>query len=71
MKAVKGHFEKIQVKVFGAAFEKKNYAITYVYWRINDGSKLVFDADTEVHLVRNDYGFALICKESTIFYGHL
>ncbi len=44
----------------------------YVYWRINDGSKLVFDADQhpKVHLARNEYSFALICKESTTFHGH-
>ncbi len=45
----------------------------YVYWRINDDSKLFFDADQhpEVHLAGNDLSFALICKESTIFHGHL
>ncbi len=39
----------------------------YVYRRINDGSRTIFDADQhpEVHLTRNDYSFALICKEST------
>ncbi len=41
----------------------------YVYRRINDGSKSVFDADPHpvVHLAGNDYSFALICKESTDF----
>ncbi len=45
----------------------------HVYRRINDGSKLIFDADQhpEVHLARNDYSFAPICKESTIFHGCL
>ncbi len=45
----------------------------WVYWRTNDGSKLFFDADKhpEVHLAGNDHNFALICKGSTIFHGHL
>ncbi len=45
----------------------------YIYWRINDGSKMVSDADqyAKVHLAENDYSFALICMESTIFDGHL
>ncbi len=38
-----------------------------VYWRINDDSESIFDADQhpEVHLAGNDYILALICKEST------
>ncbi len=45
----------------------------YVYWRINDGSKLFFDVDhhPKVHLAGNDHSFAVICKRSTIFHGHL
>ncbi len=35
--AKKAHFVKIEIKVFGAIFEKKNYAIMYVYRGINDG----------------------------------
>ncbi len=68
MKAEKSsHFEEIEVKVFEATFEKKNYALIYVYQWINDGSKSVFDADQHavVHLAGNDYSFALICKEGT------
>ncbi len=57
---------KNEVKVFGATFEK-NYTLMYIYRRINDCSKSIFDADqhSEVYLTVNDYGFALICKEST------
>ncbi len=74
LKAETVHFEKTEVKVFGAAFEKKcTPSCTYSYRRINDGSKLVFDADQhpEVHLAGNDYSFTLICKENTIFHIHL
>ncbi len=41
----------------------------YIYLRINDGSKMVFDADhhPEVYLAGNDYSFSLICKKSTNF----
>ncbi len=44
-----------------------------VYRRINIDYKLVFDADQhpEVHLTGSDCSFAVICKESTIFHGHL
>ncbi len=45
LKVEKAHFEKIEIKVFGATFEKRNYAIMYIYRRINDGSELVFNAD--------------------------
>ncbi len=73
LKAEKAHFEKIEVKVFGAIFEKKIYTCIYAHWRINDGFKLVFDVDQhpEVHQGGNDYSFALICKESTTFPGYL
>ncbi len=39
----------------------------YVYRWINDGFRLIFDADQhpEVHLAGNDYSFALNCVEGT------
>ncbi len=66
LKAKKAHFEKTEVKIFGAAFEKKIYTVMNVNRRINDDSKMVSDADQhpEVHLAGNDYRFALICKEN-------
>ncbi len=38
----------------------------HVYWRINDDSESIFNADQhpKVHLAGNDYSLALICKES-------
>ncbi len=39
----------------------------YFYWRMNDDSDSIFDAEQhpEIHLAGNYYSLALICKEST------
>ncbi len=68
LKTEKAHYEHIEIKVFGTTFEKQNFtSLMYIYWRINDDSESIFDADQhpEVHLVGNDYSLALISKENT------
>ncbi len=68
LKAEEVYFEKIDVKVFLATFEKKLPPL-YNYWWINSGFVVVFDADQhpEVRLAGKDCCFSLICKESKNF----